>query len=97
MVISLMNLAQSKSSGAQNMAARKMFRWLALLALALWFLVGCANGVIFQKVGEDGSVDRLRIDRTAGWGDYDTIPRDRNDKRETQSAYGLMLKSEEVF
>jgi hypothetical protein len=77
------------------MAGRKIFRWLALLALALWFLVGCANGVIFQKVGEDGSVDRLRIDKTEGWGDYDTTPRDPNEKH--KDGYGLMMKSEAIF
>ena len=77
------------------MAARKIFKWLALLALALWFLVGCADGVIFQKVSDDGSVDRLRIDRTQGWGDYDSTPRDRNDKR--KDGYGLMMKTESDF
>ena len=69
------------------------------MALALWFLVGCANGVtkgvIYQKVAEDGSVDRLRIDKTEGWGNYDTTPRDPNEKR--KDGYGLMVKSEEIF
>jgi len=77
------------------MAARKIFRWLAVLALALWFLVGCADGVIFQKVGEDGCGDRLRLDGTEGWGDYNTTPRDRNDKR--KDGYGLMMKTESDF
>jgi hypothetical protein len=89
------NLAHS--NGAQNMAARKMFRWLALLALALWFFIGCAGGVIFQKVGEDGSVDRLRIDNAGGWGDYNTTPRYRSQKPKDQDGYGLIMKNEAIF
>ena len=95
MVGSFPNLAQS--NGAQNMAGRKMFRWLALLAVALWFFMGCANGVIFQKVGEDGKVDRLRIDSAEGWGDYNTTPRYRSPKPKDQDGYGLMMKSEAIF
>jgi hypothetical protein len=79
------------------MAAKKMFRWLALLALALWFLVGCANGVLFQKVSEDGSVDRLRIDSAEGWSDYNTTPRYRSLKPKDGDGYGLMMKNEAVF
>ena len=91
----LLKLVQSDK--AQNMAGRKMFRWLALLALALWFLVGCADGVIFQKVSEDGAVQRLRIDSAEGWGDYDTTPRYRGQKRKDQDGYGLMMKNESIF
>lgn len=79
------------------MAGKKMFRWLALLALALWFLVGCANGVIYQKVDDDGVVQRLRIDSTEGWGDYDTTPRYRSQKPKDQDGYGLMMKNEVNF
>jgi hypothetical protein len=79
------------------MAGKKIIRWLALLAAA-WFLVmGCADGVLFQKEHADGRVDRLRLDGAEGWSEYDTTPRSRSSKAKDQDGYGIVMKNEATF
>lgn len=79
------------------MAGKKFLLLLALLLGLLWFVAGCADGVLFQKQHADGRVDRLRLDSAEGWSEYDTTPRYRSTKPKDQDGYGIVMMNEATF
>ncbi len=81
----------------KKMGGRKLVRWLALMLAGLLFLVGCADGVLFEQKNASGQVERLRLDGGGDWDDYDITPRYQSQKKKDQDGYNVMLKSEKTF
>jgi hypothetical protein len=79
------------------MAGKKLLMLLVLLLALVWLVVGCVDGVLFQRQHADGSVNRLRIDSAEDWSEYDTTPRYRSTKPKDQDGYGIVMKNEATF
>ena len=79
-----------------EMADRKTRKLLVLVLAGLFFMVGC-SGVLYERPSADGGVQRLRLDSTEGWSEFDTTPRYRSQKSKDQDGYGIMMKNEATF
>jgi hypothetical protein len=71
-------------------------RWLAWALVATVLLSGC-SGVLFESKGEGGKGERLKLDSGEGWEGYDSNPRYRYDKRNSNEEMSIMLKSLKTF
>ncbi len=79
------------------MKGKKILMWLALVAAVTLFVVGCADGILFEKQREDGGMQRLRLDSGESWDTFDTTPRYRSQKARDNDDYSIMLKNEATF
>jgi hypothetical protein len=70
---------------------------LAVFTLAVAVLATGCNGVLYEKKEDNGQVQRLRLDQSQSWSDYDTTPRYRSQKSKDQDDYGVLLKNELTF
>jgi hypothetical protein len=75
---------------------RGINRWLAGVLAAIVFLSGC-SGVLFESKGDVGTSESLKLDSGEGWGSYDTNPRYRYDKKNSNDEMSIMLKSVKTF
>jgi hypothetical protein len=76
--------------------SREFNRWLVWVLAATVGLSGC-SGVLFELMESGGTSDRLKIDSGEGWESYDTHPRYRYDKKNSQDEMSIMLKSVKTF
>jgi len=69
----------------------------AALAVVVMLLSGC-SGVLLESQGENGKVDRLKLDGER-WSSYDKRPRDPyvNSGRHGLDDMTIMLKSQRTF
>lgn len=68
-----------------------------LLAIALAFLLGGCNGVLYEKKESNGTEQRVYLDSGVPWSGYDTTPRYRTLKNKDQDDIGIILKKESTF
>jgi hypothetical protein len=73
----------------------RLRRWLAGV-LATLLLAGC-SGALLESKGQDGRVERVKIDGTESWDSYDDRPRYPSSKKKSQDDLGIMLKRELTF
>ena len=59
-------------------------------------LSGC-SGVLFESKGNGGTEESLKLDSGEGWASYDTTPRYRYDKKNSNDEMSIMLKSVKTF
>ena len=69
--------------------------WLAWALAATVLLSGC-SGVLFETKGP-GTSESLKLDSVEGWEGYDTHPRYRYDKKNSNDEMSIMLKSVKTF
>jgi len=69
--------------------ASRMKPWCPVLALAILLGAGC-SGILQESRHDDGQVERLRIQGSEGWKEYD-----RNPTRGDEG--GFILKKEATF
>jgi len=79
-----------------GLKSRGINRWLAWALAATVLLSGC-SGVLFESKGDGGKGESLKLDSGEGWGGYDTHPRYRYDKRNSNDEMSIMLKSVKTF
>jgi hypothetical protein len=75
---------------------REIKRWLALALTATVLLSGC-SGVLFESKGDGGRAESLKLDSGEGWQSYDTNPRYRYDRKNSNDEMSIMLKSVKTF
>jgi hypothetical protein len=75
---------------------RGIKRWLALALAAAVLLSGC-SGVLFESKEGGGKSESLKLDSGEGWQDYDTHPRNRYDKKNSNDEMSIMLKTVKTF
>jgi hypothetical protein len=75
---------------------RGIKRWLALALIATVLLSGC-SGVLFESKGDRGTSESLKLDSGEGWEGYDTNPRYRYDRKNSNDEMSIMLKSVRTF
>jgi hypothetical protein len=75
---------------------RGIKRWLAW-ALALTVLLSGCSGVLFESKGDGGRAESLKLDSGESWESYDTNPRYRYDRKNSNDEMSIMLKSVKTF
>jgi hypothetical protein len=76
--------------------SRGIKRWLAWALAATVLLSGC-SGVLFESKEGGGKSESLKLDSGEGWEGYDTNPRYRYDKKNSNDEMSIMLKSVKTF
>jgi hypothetical protein len=88
-----MSIKLCEGRGLKN---RSINRCLAWVLAATVLLSGC-SGVLFESKGDVGTSECLKLDSGEGWGSYDTNPRYRYDKKNSNDELSIMLKSVTTF
>ncbi len=70
--------------------------WGLAAALLLTATAGC-SGILFESKGDDGKVDRLRLDSAATWDTIDKKPRNPFKDGDKLNEMNIFLKKETSF
>jgi len=89
-------MRHQKLCEGRGLKNRGIKRWLAWALTMTVLLSGC-SGVLFESKGNRGTSERLKLDSGEGWEGYDTHPRNRYDKRNSNDEMSIMLKSVKTF
>ncbi len=79
-----------------GLKSRGLHRW-APWALAAIVLVSGCSGVLLESKESGGKSESLKLDSGEGWTSYDTQPRYRYDKKNSNDEMSIMLKSVKTF
>jgi len=89
-------MRHQKLCEGRGLKNRGIKRWLAWALTMTVLLSGC-SGVLFESKDSAGKGESLKLDSGEGWEGYDTHPRYRYDKKNSNDEMSIMLKSVKTF